>query len=367
MKINLNNFEKLIKEGYISRKWHESAPYQILNYTPKCQFDQFWNEQTKLARGLILDKEGNVIARPFEKFFNWEEYGERGHLGKLPNYNYFDVFDKLDGSLGILYKMPDNSHRIATRGSFESEQAKVATNMWAFKYEAFKPDDKYTYLFEIIYPENRIVVDYGNKKDLTLLAVIDKETGKSLNYAELLKIREQIGCPMTHYSGRHAYKRNMIRSVSGGIPEGAEGFVLLFDNGLRVKIKSDEYKRLHKILTGVSTKTIWELLRNGQDIKEYLYNVPDEFYDWAVEQERKIKKEFSIIHIYCKVFMSNFPTYTEAIENEMPTKDLALRIKQEKYASVLFAMWREKPEEDIRNIIWKMIKPVYEQPFKQEI
>lgn len=48
----------------------------LFNYTPICQFSKAWDEYTIMARGLIVDKEGNVVARPFDKFFNYEEVQE---------------------------------------------------------------------------------------------------------------------------------------------------------------------------------------------------------------------------------------------------------------------------------------------------
>jgi RNA ligase len=89
------------------------------------------------------------------------------------------VYDKLDGSLGILYFYDDKPY-IATRGSFTSEQAERANKIFQKKYSHLHFNKEHTYLFEIIYPENRIVVDYGAKEDLILLAVLDTETGKDL-------------------------------------------------------------------------------------------------------------------------------------------------------------------------------------------
>ena len=41
-------------------------------------------------------------------------------------------------------------------------------------------DREYTYLFEIIYPSNRIVVDYGSSRRLVLLAAVHTQTGIEL-------------------------------------------------------------------------------------------------------------------------------------------------------------------------------------------
>jgi len=253
MKIN----KQLIKDGYISERKHPECDYYIYNYTSQAQYEKHWHEDTMNCRGLILDGEGNIIAKPFKKFFNIGEYGEPTNLGKIPNYTWFDKWEKMDGSLGILYRMPDGEFRIATRGSFESEQAIKATEMFhkMFSHPEVAFSDNFTYLFEIIYPSNRIVVDYGKEEKLVLLAVKSKVEDYEFTYEELLRFASEWEIPLTQYYGRVSYNRHAFLKIDNDIPEGDEGFVLKFDNGLRVKIKSEEYVRLHRIVTGLNSKS----------------------------------------------------------------------------------------------------------------
>jgi len=113
-------------EGTLDRKYvsvvkHPEFDLWILNYTAACQYDRAWDPITLTTRGLILNKQGYIVARPFSKFFNLGEQPET-QLERLPNLP-FSVFEKVDGSLGILYRGPDSKLRIATRGSFTSTQA----------------------------------------------------------------------------------------------------------------------------------------------------------------------------------------------------------------------------------------------------
>ena len=90
------------------------------------------------------------------------------------------VTDKADGSLGIIYASPDGSgYAIATRGSFASDQARHATELLRTRYGAFVPPAGKTVLVEIIYPANRIVVDYAGLDDLVLLGAVDIATGRT--------------------------------------------------------------------------------------------------------------------------------------------------------------------------------------------
>lgn len=341
MLINTDEIKKRIELGYIRSQSHDTAPLFIFNYTEKCQFERAWDEHTMMCRGLITDIDGRVVARPFTKFFNLEEHtGEDSKLPPIPLED-FEVTEKLDGSLGILYWI-GNKPLIATRGSFNSDQAIKATNIFQTKYAELNFDKNKTYLFEIIYPENRIVVDYGGVEDLFLLSVIDIESGKDLPLPN-------IGVPLVkRFDGI-----TDLKELTDKQEENKEGFVIRFSSGMRVKIKFEEYKRLHRLITGVNARSIWDLLRNNQPFDELLEKVPDEFYKW-VEQTR-----------------DNLVTKYNKIENQAKSdfKDLGYRKENAlyyqtcKYPSILFSMLDSKPYSEI---IWKMLKPKFEVPFKTD-
>lgn len=338
MHINLPELQSLIAQKYISVQKHPQAELYIYNYTPKVQYERFWNEYTLLCRGLILDAAGKIIARPFPKFFNLEEHSPE----QIPN-EPFDVYEKLDGSLGILYWLHDEPF-IATRGSFDSEQARQATRFLYEKYAHSIPflQKEHTYLFEIIYPANRIVVDYGEKQELILLTILDNKTGRDLPL-------EDIGFPMVkRYDGLHDIRQ--LRKLAAA---NQEGFVVRFKSGFRVKVKFEEYVRLHRILTGVSNQLIWEMLKENKPLDEMLDRVPDEFYQWVKYTREKLLADFSAIENQCK---QDF----RMLEDRKAT---ALYFLTCAYPSVLFAMLDGK---DDHPAIWKMIKPRHEKPFKTE-
>ena len=357
---------QLIEEGYISERKHPECDYYIYNYTPKAQYEQYWNEYTLNCRGLILDGEGNIIAKPFPKFFNYEEYAPESHLGELPKYNSFEVVEKLDGSLGILYRMPSGEYRIATRGSFESEQAKVGTNLLHKEFIggllSLKEcdidkiySDKFTYLFEIIYPENRIVVDYKNARRLVLLAIINNETGEEYSYDELKEFAQNhVWLIPDRFDGIKDFttiKKEMSR-------DNAEGFVVRFDTGLRIKLKFEEYVRLHRLITGVSNRSIWDLLRNNQNVDELLDRVPDEFYQWVKNTKEEFENNFKSIEHSCRVI-----TEINKFKDRKKMAEYFLQPENKIYSSVLFAMVDKK---DYASVIWKLLKPKYSKPFKEE-
>jgi len=106
-KIDLDIFLKYENNGLIRKTKHNIHEIYIWNYTEKTQYNRSWDDITKKCRGLITDFDGNIIATSFPKFFNLEEYDM--HNIDICNRKDFEVYDKLDGSLGILFTKLKNS------------------------------------------------------------------------------------------------------------------------------------------------------------------------------------------------------------------------------------------------------------------
>lgn len=340
----------MIDEKYVSVQKHSTENLYIYNYTQKCQFDRMWNEETMQCRGLITDDNFVVKARPFKKFFNYEEHtGEDSKLPALP-LEEFEVFEKMDGSLGILYWV-NNAPLLATRGSFTSDQAVKGSQMLNKYPNAWNQD--YTYLFEIIYPENRIVVDYGKREELVLLAVINTLTGEEIAYEQMVSMYSDVVPVVKKFDYTNIEK---IRSI---IEDNAEGFVIRFKSGVRTKIKFEEYKRLHKLVTGVNAKTIWELLKNNQPFDELLEKVPDEFFKWVDDTATNLRRQFVVIQGKCFEDL-------EKIKKLETRKDQAFWLKaNSKYPGIVFSMLDNKPT--FNEGIWKLIRPHADKPYKEDI
>ena len=126
----------------------------------------------------------------------------------------------------------------------------------------------------------------------------------------------------------------------------------------RFKLKWDEYVRLHKIVTNISNKVIWEHLKNNLSFKEILERVPDEFFQFVKETKTNLEFQYSDIETASlKLFLK---VYTELGASMMIKKEFALKVKDTKYSSVLFNMYDNN---DYSEIIWKMIKPKYSKFF----
>jgi RNA ligase len=354
MKYDLDRINKYIAEGLIVKQDHPEYPISIYNYSRTCQYENKWDDLTIECRGLVLDREGNVMAKSFPKFFNYEELeGMTFRPSKIPN-EKFEVFEKMDGSLGIVFYY-EGEWRVATRGSFKSEQAIMGAEMLK-RYDLSVLDAECTYLFEIIYPENRIVVDYGVER-MVLLGAYNNQTGVEIGLDQMKYVNNFD--VVKRYDGMADFKE-----LKDSIMDDREGYVIRFDSGMRMKIKGDEYLRLHKILTNFSTVDIWKILCDGGSLDEFLDRVPDEFDVWVRQTignlsyaRYSIRERCGKIHDYFRYGkygdVDPEPTKKEFAEHVMKYVEAPLR-------PVCFAMWDRKPYE---HIIHKLIKPKYDKPF----
>jgi RNA ligase len=253
--------EKLVNVGVL-------GPLRIYSYSDSCVYDRKWDNTTLAARGLILDVEAKqVVATPFPKFFNVGEGTQT--IPDLP----FETFEKLDGSLIILFYHA-GEWKTATKGSLSSTQAKWAKE-WFGQYDLSTLNKSVTYLFEAIYPENRIVVHYPFSGCVLLAAY--HEAGVEIPYGELFSIAYDYKWEVAK---RHQFAHiSELLELAKTLPATAEGFVLRFSNGLRLKVKGDEYCRIHRLVSRLTPLAMWEAMMAGDDLEEIRKQLPEEF--WA--------------------------------------------------------------------------------------
>ncbi|MFD3874715.1 AAA family ATPase [Streptomyces sp. NPDC058623] len=302
-----------IAAGYVTRKPHPELPLSIYTYTRAAQYEGVWDQVTTRCRGLVADDgTGAVVALPLPKFFNVGEH-EAGmpYAPALPD-EPFEVYDKVDGSLAVVFHYADR-WRVASKGSFTSTQADWAQRRLDGKDTgALRPG--VTYLAEILYPQNRIVVNYGDRRDLVLLAAFGPD-GAEVPLAEAAGHWEGVGSVVKVWPAMPLGELMALtesNTLPGGAPAtgtDAEGFVLRFASGVRAKAKLSEYVRLHHVLTGVNERDIWRghgiqrfagvpakrlaqglnctvaeiEASGGKPLDALLEQVPDEFDAWVRE------------------------------------------------------------------------------------
>lgn len=348
MVMNMAEIKKRIDDRMITVKKHPFLNIFICNYTTKTQRNNLWDEYTERCRGLIIDENGNILNNPFSKFFN---LGEKEYT-KIENVQFEmpSITEKLDGMLGILYDEGGNV-AISTRGTFESPFAEWATN-W-LRLKGYKLDDfkkGFTYLFEIIYPENRIIVDYKGRAELVLLAVRHNCDNTELDHIEEGK---RLGLS---YSKEYSFGNisTAIEYLEKRKGTESEGLVCRYSSGLRIKMKSADYKRLHKLIFGISSRDIWESLRDTGSVDSILDNVPDEMFPWIGKVEAELRT-------------SKADIMSRAMTIALGAKDLGSRLEQAQYISEnaggtsglggLAILLLDGKTEKAEIASWRMIKP----------
>jgi RNA ligase len=380
---------KAVETGRITRRTHPSLPLSIYAYTRSCQYEQAWSQVTLRCRGLVVDDErGHVVALPLPKFFNVSEHTTgRPYAPALPD-EPFEVYDKVDGSLGIVFHYDGRWH-VASKGSFTSEQATWAQRrLDARDTAALVPGT--TYLTEILYPENRIVVDYGDRRDLVLLAAFGAD-GAEVPLADVAGAWAPVGSVVRVWPAMHLDELLALtgsNTLIGGAPAtgtDAEGFVLRFASGVRAKAKIAEYVRLHKVLTGVTERDIWtrygiqrfadsghpakqicqavgcspaEAAAGRRPLDDLLEQVPDEFDAWvrgvvAALEEAAADRERAIDAAYATIASlgGDRAAFARAAQ-ELPDRELR---------SAMFLRLEGRPTD---LMVWRSLKPVAADPFK---
>lgn len=334
-----NTLPGLIEQGYIMCQVHPTLPLTIYNYTSSVQYAKAWNPATLACRGLVLDDQYRPIARPLTKFFNLQEFPE-----SLPN-GIPSIYEKLDGSLILLFFYAETWH-VASRGSFTSEQAIKASELLPNYPEHQDLDQTYTYILEIIYPNNRIVLDYGNSERLVMLAAINTQTGIELDLDCIAWSDRAKSYPATEVP-------EWIASLNESELENQEGFILKWPNGFRIKYKLAEYVRLHRVLTRIQAKDIWECLSEKQDLAPFLEAVPDEFYQWVKTVTQDLEAQYAAIEAECLASFKDLGDRKATAAYFQTQSNVNIK--------VLFLMLDKR---DYSSVIWKQIKPPFQRPFR---
>lgn len=329
--LDINTLEQYVKDGWIKRQIHPSLDLIIWNYTEKTQFNRHWDPVTSVCRGLITDKTGKIVGRSFDKFHNYEEQD-------IKEARNVRIFNKADGSLGILFNYK-NEWIFSSRGSFESPQA--------IKGRSMIPDDllkvldpSISYIFEIIFPENRIVVNYGNKESLIFLAAFKTDGTEihELNGLAIFDFMTQHNIEtIEEFTTLHPEFVVFEDLKSKNIPN-MEGYVVLIGN-TRIKIKFETYKELHKMKSNLNVKSIFEMIRTGISLEEILQTIPDENHEWFRNLLNDINKEYDSIKSQINEIFSSI--YTEGINR----KDFAVLVNkiEPKFKPFMFRLLDNKP------------------------
>jgi RNA ligase len=349
---------------------HHEFPLSIYTYGRKAVHENVWDNVTSRCRGIIVNREtGEVVARPFEKFHNWgfDPTNSADVEIKQPPV----VWEKMDGFMCTAYSWGGKNY-IASKGSFHSIHAKWATAEYNRKIVegGYSPEggpiiQGWTFVFEGLHKDLRIVVDYGDKNELVLLACINNETGEEKD-APWLRIMAGYLKMRTPRQERMTMEQAHEQTMKEYSDE--EGYVLTWyrpgQRPHRMKLKFIEYLRLHRMVTGVSPKRIWEALAtNGVGLDEYLNQSTPWFAAFTKKWVKALRAEFARLehqastkytaaHETVRIKVGQRP-YANLGEERKAWALEFTRPENKEFSSILFGMLDNR---DVPSLVWKQVK-----------
>mgnify|MGYP003149391045 CR=1 FL=1 len=350
---------KRVESGLINIQKHRGL--EIFSYSKSCVYEGAWDKFTVAARGLILCphfQHKKIVGLAFPKFWNYGEVST-----KLPNLG-FRAFTKYDGSLGICF-FNEGKWQVATKGSFQSEQAVWATD-YLNKYASLDDmDPNITYLTEIIVPWNKIVVSYSFS-GLVLLSGYHLDSGIELTRDEVIAETTAIGFIKSKEENYVSLDDMLVAAET--LDSDNEGFVVRFSNGYRIKIKGSEYCRIHRLISNCTPLAIWDMMRNLDDLDVIRVDLTE-------EHQRDFDKIRSLLLVeFYKYIDEIIRIYEDTID--LSDKELGLKLKAgelNKYSKVargfVFACRKrnflidvykvpESKSKNVRNALFEAFRPV---------
>ena len=243
-----------------------------------CIYNVGWFEFAKLCRGVIVDADTyEVVAHPFDKFFNINEcagYRIKDVAGKLKTAKDVSLTDKKDGTLISVVRYIDKTGKdrlvVSTNGGLDNNSQYIdwAKALFVEKYNKFFENvpTGYDFIFELVIPETKVIIDYGDTRKLFLLNIRNLNTGRFLLYDEIRDFADEYGLDITE---QYEFKgiKSLISEVHSAKDVGREGYVLRISDDREdyfVKIKFEEYFILHKMLSRISERLkvflLWRMM-----------------------------------------------------------------------------------------------------------
>jgi len=344
-------------------KYDREHGYAVVNYQVNFEdtFPPVVDRRTALlreCRGITFDlKTGQVIARKFHKFHNLNEKVET----QPENIDFSQphwILEKLDGSM-ITPMAVNGAIRFNTKMGLTGialqidAYAKGKTQL--IEFCKFVLAAGMTPMFEWCSRSQRIVIDHPVDR-LVLLAIRENVTGEYMDYDKLVQLGAQYGVEVVRQVPGTADNIERLMEEVRGL-EGEEGWIIRFADGHMLKMKAEQYLRLHKSLDGLRfEKDVIRMIIGNQldDIKGLL--PPDlvaRVDSFAKEIHSNIKKLASDLFWTAQASYDNFNGGKKRFATEVIPQH------ERKLAGLLFTAWdyidSEKTEQDFIEYVTKMV------------
>ena len=308
-----DTWEEILKKEYDLRIKKEDT-YAIFNYNVVANFHDAIVQE---ARGIIIDVEKcEVVCWPFRKFGNYNE----GYADAI-DWDSAKVLEKVDGSIiKLWYDFKKGDWQFSTNGTIRAETANVdgaegityggiirrADNFLDIPFASL--DKTYTYIFELVSRETRVVIQY-NGTSLYHLGTRSNLTGKECEVDIGIKKPKAYKLSSLNECINAAVALNQENAQSDQI-EG-EGFVVVDKNYNRVKIKSPDYVMMHKVKSMTELKKddcLNVVLYESDRLESVFTNCPEivpviKFYEYHLAE---LKLTANRLASYAKSLMAEY-------------------------------------------------------------
>lgn len=357
----LDNYLILARDGL--REGLEDLVMFTYHQTASFRKATEWKWVEKVSRGLIFEKETGIqISNPFYKFFNYGELPEDEHL-VIEN----DLEYKHDGSLGICFYYKD-LWWVTTYGSLNSEQGVFGTECIRSKDLSYLQKHA-SHMVEIVYPENRIVSNYGDFSGLIYLKskLLDYDhcyngSGMAIFDTYPDKLKTFYDWYATGKAEGKWSKDEKLKAVLdfclNQTDYNYEGFVYTTNEGRKIKFKTKAYLEIHRMRFDISENSIRDLMMNNpSELLKYKETLPNEFYDEVDGYITKLN-EYAVNKL---TLVNHFVDEIFGIYNitkDMDKRDISKLIHKEV----------AKLDKDLQSIAWSKIKgQSYDDLYKQAL
>lgn len=285
------------------------AIYDYVKWSQKKRGTADERANVEACRGLMVDtRTSEIAARPFSAIQDLDPRDELPAGG-------FTASEKLDGTLMVMY-WKDGKPHLATRRAFTDNYGRIdrATELLNDYTHQYGFDHTKTHLFESIDPKDPHMVDYGQERTLTLLAIIDTATGRELPLPDPSEVPFPVVQTYPEIQTTEQLREAVERSDR-------EGYVIRMNQtGMRYRIKTPLYKKREQWRSEVRrigmAEPVWRHFLHGGTREDLLAMVPARERTAVARIAESLEEQYSRLEEEAKA--GNVPKISPLIQDKLP-------------------------------------------------
>lgn len=323
-----------------------------------------WDAQNVIFRSSIWDLYGNLVSAGFKKFVN---FGEKPEIfGQPKSLKNSSVFEKVDGSCMIV-DYYNNMINARTRGTFNY---RILDNAGDYKYaleqnpqieEYLKLNQNLTLLFEIVTPNNKIVIDYGSNVDIYLLGVVDKTNytyWAQKNVTELA-LKLNLKRPKQYFFKTLEECIETVQALKN-----QEGVVIYTNNDQDLfKVKSTDYLMKHAFKEHASLESVIDLFLayNKPNYLTFCQKI-DEAFDYECRKmvDGYISQTLDAYKEVCKIqqHMKSFADSVKTLNRKDAAEKILSSYGNTNRSGFVFMLLDNKQwtDKEYKKLLWQVLK-----------